>query len=107
MTDTGTVSLFSYGTLQQKEVQVATFGRPLTGHKDLLPGYHRAITQAGEVLYYNIEPSSDPVDIVSGTVFEITEQELAAADSYEKGRGYRRTRVTLRSGVEAWTYYRV
>jgi gamma-glutamylcyclotransferase (GGCT)/AIG2-like uncharacterized protein YtfP len=101
------ILLFSYGTLQQKDVEIATFGHELSGRKDSLPGYVRAITEAGGVLYYNIEPSSDPVDSVSGTVFEITEHELAAADRYEKERGYRRTLIKLRSGIQAWVYHRV
>src|SRR3990167_4396289 len=33
------VWLFSYGTLQQDEVQLATFGRLLEGRVDALPGY--------------------------------------------------------------------
>ena len=36
---TADVWLFSYGTLQQEEVQLATFGRLLEGRKDALPGY--------------------------------------------------------------------
>jgi gamma-glutamylcyclotransferase (GGCT)/AIG2-like uncharacterized protein YtfP len=99
--------LFSYGNLQQKELQVAIFGRDLGGCKDFLPGYARAITHVGNVDYYNIEPSSDPESFVSGTLFEITEHELAAADVYEKGREYRRISVRLRSGVQAWAYCRV
>jgi len=47
-----------------------------------------------------------PEDAVSGTVFEITEQELAAADKYEEVAEYRRISVTLRSGDEAWVYVR-
>jgi gamma-glutamylcyclotransferase (GGCT)/AIG2-like uncharacterized protein YtfP len=101
------VLLFSYGTLQYKDVQVATFGRELTGRKDSLPGYARTITEAGGVLYYNTEPSSDPEDAVSGTLFEITEPELAAADRYEKDRGYSRVHLTLRSGSQAWVYHRL
>ena len=31
--------LFSYGTLQQKGVQRANFGRELSGSPDLLPAY--------------------------------------------------------------------
>lgn len=31
--------LFSYGTLQQKAVQLATFGRELSGTKEVLVGY--------------------------------------------------------------------
>jgi gamma-glutamylcyclotransferase (GGCT)/AIG2-like uncharacterized protein YtfP len=97
----------SYGTLQYEDVQIATFGRELTGREDSLPGYVRTITESRVVLYFNIEPSSSPEDAVSGTVFEIKEQELAAADSYEKDREYRRILVTLRSGVQAWVYCRV
>jgi hypothetical protein len=33
------VLLFSYGTLQKKNVQIANFGRELTGRADALPGY--------------------------------------------------------------------
>ena len=101
-----TVSLFSYGTLQYKDLQIATFGHELTGREDSLPGYVRAITETGGVLYFNVKPSSSPEDSVSGTLFEITEQELAAADQYEKERQYRRILVTLRSGVQAWAYHR-
>jgi len=101
------VLLFSYGTLQYKDLQFATFDRELIGRKDSLPGYVRAITESGGVLYYNIAPSSDPDDAVSGTVFEITEQELAAADKYERDRGYSRVFLTLRSGIQAWVYQRM
>ena len=104
MTADRTIFLFSYGTLQRKDVQLATFGRELKGRKDSLPGYARAITEAGGVLYYNIEPSSSPDDAVSGTVFEIAEKELAVADTYEKGITYRRIFLKLQSGVEAWVY---
>lgn len=50
MTAVTTVLLFSYGTLQHKDVQIATFGRELTGRKDSLLGYTRAITETGGVL---------------------------------------------------------
>jgi len=106
MTAPRTVLVFSYGTLRHKDVQVAVFGRELTGRADSLPGYARAITETGGVLYYNVEPSSSLEDAVTGTLLEITEEELAAADRYEKAREYRRISVTLRSGVQAWTYYR-
>ena len=101
-----TVLLFSYGNLQHEEVQRATFGHELLGRKDSLPGYRREITDSGGVLYYDIDPSQHPEDAVSGTLFEITEEELAAADSYEKDRDYHRICVTLRSGARAWVYRR-
>ena len=57
--------LFSYGTLQHKHVQLATFGRELVCHKDSLGGYVRTITDVRGVPYYNIEPIDDPENIVS------------------------------------------
>ena len=111
----GHILLFSYGTLQKKDVQIANFGRELTGREDVLPGYARwmvAISDptlaalSGESLYANVRPSSNPEDAVSGTVFEITGEELAAADEYEELGGYHRISVTLRSGDQAWVYLR-
>jgi len=105
-----TVLLFSYGTLQEKNVQIATFGRELTGRRDALPGYTRGIVTVadsdGESHYANVAPSSNPEHSVSGTVFEITGQELAAADKYEEDADYRRILVTLKSGDRAWVYIR-
>jgi gamma-glutamylcyclotransferase (GGCT)/AIG2-like uncharacterized protein YtfP len=108
-----TVYLFSYGTLRHKDVQIASFGRELKGREDVLPGYSRrmipiadpkVIASSGESHYANAELSLNRQDQVSGTVFEITEAELAAADKYEEPANYRRIAVTLRSGVRAWIY---
>ena len=109
----GTVLLFSYGTLQKTSVQVATFGRELRGRKDGLAGYRLAqvpITdpalRASSGLSHNANavPSPNPQDTVGGMVLEITEEELLAADGYEAPAAYKRTRVRLRSGNEAWIY---
>ena len=103
--------LFSYGTLQYKNVQIASFGRELRGDCDVLPGYTRrlipipdpaVVAAIGETHYANAEP--DPNDTVAGTVFEITEAELAAADRYEEPAHYRRIAVALQSGTQAWVY---
>lgn len=98
---TPTVLLFSYGTLQDKDVQIANFGRELTGREDALPGYLRR-----QGRHANAEESSDPADAVPGIVFEVTVEELAAADRYEAAADYRRISVRLRSGVQAWVYVR-
>ena len=113
-TSTGpAILLFSYGTLQYKNVQIANFGRELTGRKDALPGYTRGrvpitdpevVASSGETYYANAVPSPNPEDAVSGTVFEITGQDLAAADKYEEPAAYRRVSVTLMSGDRAWVY---
>lgn len=111
---TDTVLLFSYGTLQTKAVQLANFGRELTGHADAIPGYAvtmvaisdpEVVRLSGESHHPIVAPSDNPADEVAGMVFEITPQELAAADDYEVS-DYKRISVRLRSGVDAWVYVR-
>ncbi|TMH53138.1 MAG: hypothetical protein E6H60_04520 [Betaproteobacteria bacterium] len=41
---------------------------------------------------------------MSGTVFEITNAELAAADQYEQVATYKRVAAMLASGKRAWVY---
>jgi gamma-glutamylcyclotransferase (GGCT)/AIG2-like uncharacterized protein YtfP len=109
------VLLFSYGTLQSRNVQIALFGRELRGREDALPGYTRRILNimAPEVAaltreshLVTVEPSTNGEEVVYGTVFIITDEELSAADRYEASAGYRRVCVTLRSGDRAWVYVR-
>jgi gamma-glutamylcyclotransferase (GGCT)/AIG2-like uncharacterized protein YtfP len=109
------IRLFSYGTLQQRSVQVASFGHELSGHADALPGYVRrmvtiddpeVVRLSGAAQHPNVEPSDQSDDSVPGMVFEITEAELVAADRYEHAGGYHRVAVTLASGVQAWVYRR-
>jgi gamma-glutamylcyclotransferase (GGCT)/AIG2-like uncharacterized protein YtfP len=106
------ILLFSYGTLQDKSVQLANFGRELTGHADALPGYRQnfveitdpaVIATSGKTQHPIVQASADPSDEVGGTVFEITASELASADSYEVS-SYKRVSVQLKSGVQAWVY---
>jgi gamma-glutamylcyclotransferase (GGCT)/AIG2-like uncharacterized protein YtfP len=112
MTDTPSVRLFSYGTLRQAGVQMASFGRLLDGREDMLPGYRLGqleitdpnVLAKSEARFHPIAEESAG-DEVAGTVFEITEAELAAADAYEVD-DYKRVSVRLKSGVEAWVYVR-
>jgi gamma-glutamylcyclotransferase (GGCT)/AIG2-like uncharacterized protein YtfP len=108
------ILLFSYGTLQDKKVQIAQFGRELRGRADSIPGYRSRLLQitdpqviatSGKTHHPIVEPSPDPADEVSGSVFEMTAQELAAADQYEVS-DYKRVPVKLKSGVQAWVYVR-
>ena len=109
-----TVLLFSYGTLQQDEVQLASFGRLLEGQDDAMPGYRQSLIEisdpeviktSGKRFHPIVEPSGNPADEVKGRVFRITEAELKAADAYEVA-DYKRIPVRLRSGNQAWVYVR-
>lgn len=111
--DTG-VLLFSYGTLQDKAVQLANFGRELAGKPDSLPGYAQTmlaiadpdvVATSGKTHHPIVQASANPADEVAGTVFTITAQELAAADAYEVA-DYKRVSVSLKSGKQAWVYIR-
>ncbi|MET7533335.1 gamma-glutamylcyclotransferase family protein [Streptomyces goshikiensis] len=104
--------LFSYGTLQLEQVQLARFGRLLEGTPDALPGYTTSVVRitdpeviaaSGTDLHPVVVASGDEGDAVSGTLCRITGPELAAADDYEVD-DYARTEVVLRSGTTAWAY---
>jgi gamma-glutamylcyclotransferase (GGCT)/AIG2-like uncharacterized protein YtfP len=104
--------LFSYGTLQQREVQLERFGRELRGATDGLPGYRttlikitdpEVIRASGTDRHPLVVPSADPGDVVEGSVLALTSAELAAADDYEVD-DYVRVEVTLTSGTRAWAY---
>jgi gamma-glutamylcyclotransferase (GGCT)/AIG2-like uncharacterized protein YtfP len=105
--------LFSYGTLQQDDVQVATFGRLLRGTADALAEYEPALVaiaeaqlaaSAGRTHHANVRFNGKPDSQVRGTVYEVTEAELAAADEFERPAEYVRVTVTLLSGTGAFVY---
>ncbi|MFG2569123.1 pyridoxamine 5'-phosphate oxidase family protein [Streptomyces sp. NPDC048567] len=104
--------LFSYGTLQQPEVQLSQFGRLLDGRPDALRGYRITTVQitdpavveaSGSDRHPMVVPAPGSADLVEGQVLAITDAELAAADAYEVD-DYTRVEVTLRSGTRAWVY---
>jgi gamma-glutamylcyclotransferase (GGCT)/AIG2-like uncharacterized protein YtfP len=105
--------LFSYGTLQQEEVQLSTFGRKLEGEKDLVTGYEPSLVKIADpelakrlhkLHHDNITKTGDDWSNVQGTVFEITDEELARSDAFEAQFGYKRVSVSLASEKEAWVY---
>ena len=112
MNPNATEHLFSYGTLQTEAVQLSIFSRKLDGTPDALVGYRLQMIQitdqefvasSGAEYHRNLEFTGSASDFVEGTVFAVTPQELAQSDAYEP-EGYKRVRVKLRSGVEAWVY---
>jgi hypothetical protein len=105
--------LFSYGTLQHEEVQLSTFGRRLAGEKDLLLGFEPSLVKIpdagiaarlGRTHHDNVTPTGDDWSNVQGTVFEVTDDELAKADRFEAEFAYQRINGALASGKEAWVY---
>jgi gamma-glutamylcyclotransferase (GGCT)/AIG2-like uncharacterized protein YtfP len=104
--------LFSYGTLQDTKVQLATFGRTLSGQPDVLERYREGrvpirmglLTIPTDEYHLNAEFTGRDSDSINGTVFEVTTDELDQADSYEATANYKRSRVELRSGKQAWVY---
>lgn len=105
------VHLFSYGTLQNEAIQLSTFGRRLKGVPDSLIGYRQTKVPIrdqpdanGDQYYLNAQATGRDTDNVSGTRFEVTEQELKEADVYEATADYKRITVILSSGATAWVY---
>jgi gamma-glutamylcyclotransferase (GGCT)/AIG2-like uncharacterized protein YtfP len=106
------IALFSYGTLRQREVQLATYSRELAGEPDALAGYRLVplviydpgvVAVGGKVVHPIARATADPADRITGMRFELTEAELAATDAYETS-AYARIEVTLESGKTAWAY---
>ena len=95
--------LFAYGTLLDERVQRAVFGRRLHGRPDVLAGYVRAFVEVGDARYPNVVATGRTADVVPGEIFELTEDDLRAADVYETA-AYTRPEVTLTSGLTAWVY---
>jgi len=107
-----TEKLFSYGTLQYETVQLANFGRKLEGNKDQLSGFElsmleitnpEVIATSGEAFHPIITYTGNSTNCVDGMVFDINEEELRRADSYEVS-DYKRIKVKLSSGISAWVY---
>jgi hypothetical protein len=104
--------LFSYGTLQLDAVQLSTFGRLLRGEADELVGFEEAMLEiddphvlalSGKSRHVIVKYNGKNESRVRGTVFELTDNELVAADRYEVP-AYKRVATTLASGKQAWVY---
>lgn len=105
-------ALFSYGTLQQEQVQLDTFGRRLEGEKAVLCGFKigqvkitdpTVIASSQKDIHPILIATGNAEDKVEGTVFLITEAELAHVDRHEVD-DYQRVSATLSSGKTCWIY---
>src|SRR5437867_1701480 len=99
--------LFSYGTLQLEAVQLATFGRPLTGTDDALQGFdvvdleiedQAVVAISGRAHHTMARFTGRASDVVSGVVFAVTPAEIQNADKYEV-TAVKRVAVVLQSGA--------
>lgn len=104
--------LFSYGTLQRASVQMSTFGRLLEGRPDELVGFEQSLLRVEDAQFVATSGKTHHAIVkfngrndsrVRGTVFEVSDRELADADQYEPA-GYKRVSAVLASGNEAWVY---
>jgi gamma-glutamylcyclotransferase (GGCT)/AIG2-like uncharacterized protein YtfP len=104
--------LFSYGTLQHDAVQLATFGRRLTGSPDSIVGFELAVFRVDDPAFVAKSGKADHTIVrftgydshsVNGTVLEVTDEELVKSDAYEPA-GYTRVEAPLASGGHAWVY---
>ena len=107
-----TVALFSYGTLQDPKVQLATYGRLVDGERDSLVGHilveltiddPHVVALSGKAVHTIARQTGNPADRISGTVLFLTPEELVSSDKYEV-EAYARTEVVLESGRKAFVY---
>ena len=99
--------LFSYGTLQSKEIQMQVFNKLLIGTPDQLLGYKLKDFQIEEEFgmedYFVAIPSENPSNAINGIAFTVTNEDLLKADQFESN-AYKRVQITLKSGITAWIY---
>ncbi|OQD43606.1 hypothetical protein BUL40_03050 [Croceivirga radicis] len=92
--------VFSYGTLQQTTIQLDLYGTTLEGITDQLKDYELL----NNVVYGKYPAVRKALNqVVKGTVFNLTTQQLQITDQYE-GEAYKRKMLQLNSGIKAWVY---
>ncbi|MCK0160904.1 gamma-glutamylcyclotransferase family protein [Allomuricauda sp. F6463D] len=94
--------LFSYGTIQDPQVQKYVFGRLLKGKADTALGFKK-VENAIYGRYPLIIKTNNARDKVNGMSFEVNDLDLKKADIYETS-AYKREKFPLESGGEAWVY---
>lgn len=93
--------VFVYGTLRDPKIQTEIIGRLVEGSPDTLVGYKKSTITLRNTVYPILVP--EPNGIIEGEILKLTPDELARVDEYETN-AYRRVKVTLKSGREAWVY---
>lgn len=94
----GESQVFVYGTLTHAPVRWLVYGRAGSPEAAILPGFRKReldlVAQQGHQ--------------VEGLVLNVSEEELAALDRYERlGYRYERVRVQIADGSDVWVYMRL
>jgi gamma-glutamylcyclotransferase (GGCT)/AIG2-like uncharacterized protein YtfP len=95
--------LFSYGSLQREDVQLATFGRILSGRADELLAFELIPATRSGSGHANVVRGA-PESRVAGMAFEVSDSEMTAVDEYERRDDYTRIEAALASGLSTWVY---
>ena len=96
--------LFSYGTLQDPQIQQKHLGRSLKSTPDSIRGFKLADVLSDGAVYPILIPTKNNTPTIKGVVFVVTQAELEAFDLYE-GSEYQRSLQVLESGQTAWVYH--
>jgi gamma-glutamylcyclotransferase (GGCT)/AIG2-like uncharacterized protein YtfP len=97
--------VFAYGTLRDREYQLALFDRVVPARTANLPGWRAVVAEGG---YLTIVRAGG--DAVSGELLTLDDGALALADAWEEVPRYERIAVAVRtadgSAVDAQAYVR-
>ena len=96
--------VFSYGTLQDSAIQNKLIGRTLSGTLDGIAGYKLSEIEIDKTIFWILIPDPKSFEIVVGSVYEVSAEELNIFDNYE-GINYERSLKKLASGTDAWVYH--
>ena len=98
------MKIFSYGTLWQKEVQIAVFGRTFSVEPDMdfISGWTLTLVKMNGT-YYNVAVESDKISMITGAIVKIPERYTKKMDEYE-GDDYKRVWVTTMTGNNCQMY---
>lgn len=96
--------VFTYGTLQELNIQRELFGRLLKGSPDKLKGYQKeTILLDGRTYPILVPDNTHTPSVINGVCYNLTNEDLYCCDVYE-GLEYKRIEVILDSGTLAWVY---
>jgi hypothetical protein len=98
-----TEKVFAYGTLRDPNVQQKVIGKKIAGTPDRLEGCIKSHFEHGDRKTHPVILCPIEGHGVDGLTLAVTPEDLQKMDTYQSDI-YRRQKVTLKSGVSAWTY---